>query len=179
MSYTSFIFWGRGGEGVKTAAEILAKAAFLQGLEVQAFPEYGPERSGAPVRAFVKISKEKIEEQAPIRQPDYIVVLDGSLLSMPYIRAQVLNQKKAKILINSKTKLELKNSTTVDASGVAFKYLNKDLPGVAMLGALLKKVPQIKFANLEKAVKETLSKKPELLDGNLKSLSVAYKGAKI
>jgi len=174
MSYTSFIFWGRGGEGVKTAAEILAKAAFLQGLEVQAFPEYGPERSGAPVRAFVKISKEKIEEQASIRQANYVVVLDGSLLSMPEIKSQILNQKTAKILVNSKTNLELKNSAAIDASGIALKYLNKDLPGVAMLGALLKKFPTVKFTSLEQAVKETLSKKPELLGGNLKSLSVAY-----
>ncbi|MDD4983840.1 MAG: 2-oxoacid:acceptor oxidoreductase family protein [Candidatus ainarchaeum sp.] len=174
MSYTSFVFWGRGGEGVKTAAEILAKAAFLQGLEVQAFPEYGPERSGAPVRAFVKISKEKIKDQASITQADYVVVLDGSLLSQLDTKNLILNQKKAKLLINGKINPEIKNSVFIDASGIANKYLKKDLPGVVMLGALLKMTTCVKFANLEKAVKETLSKKPELLDGNLKALNEAY-----
>ena len=174
MSYTSFVFWGRGGKGVKTAAEVFAKAAFLQGLEVQVFPEYGPERSGAPVRAFVKISKEKIRDQASIKQADYIVVLDGSLLSQPDIKNQILNQKKAKFLINAKTDFGLANSKTLDASGIADKYLKKDLPGVVMLGTLLKMVQFIKFKNLEKAVKETLSKKQELLDGNLKALNEAY-----
>ena len=174
MSYTSFVFWGRGGKGVKTAAEVFAKAAFLQGLEVQVFPEYGPERSGAPVRAFVKISKEKIRDQASIKQADYIVVLDGSLLSQPDIKNQILNQKKAKFLINAKTDFGLANSKTLDASEIADKYLKKDLPGVVMLGTLLKMVQFIKFKNLEKAVKETLSKKQELLAGNLKALNEAY-----
>ena len=84
MDIIKVIFWGRGGQGVKTCAEVLARAAFNQGLEVQAFPEYGPERSGAPVRSFLKISSKPIKEQCQITDADFVVILDSSLLQLAF-----------------------------------------------------------------------------------------------
>ncbi len=174
MTYMfSFIFWGRGGEGVKTCAEVLARAAFDQGLEVQAFPEYGPERSGAPVKTFLKISEKPIKEQAPIENADYVVVLDSSLLQTS-LRESILSQKNAVYLINAKSDLGIKNSKTIDASSIAIKHLGKDLSNVVLAGALVKLVKFIELESLESAVKKVLANKPELIAQNIKALKEAY-----
>lgn len=169
----TFIFWGRGGEGVKTCAEVLARAAFEQGLEVQAFPEYGPERSGAPVKTFLKISEKPIKEQAPIENADYVVVLDATLLQTS-LKESILSQKKATYLINTNKDLGIKNSKTIDASSIAIKHLGRDLSNVVLAGALVKLVKFIKLESLENAVKEVLAKKPELITQNINALKEAY-----
>jgi len=175
MDIIKVIFWGRGGQGVKTCAEVLARAAFNQGLEVQAFPEYGPERSGAPVRSFLKISSKPIKEQCQITDADFVVILDSSLLQTN-LKEGILNQKTAKYLINSKISSEIANAKFIDASSIAIRHLGKDLPNIALSGALIKMMKRnvIKLQSLEQAVKEVLAKKPDLIDVNIKALKESY-----
>ncbi len=169
----SFIFWGRGGEGVKTCAEVLARAAFDQGLEVQAFPEYGPERSGAPIRSFLKISEKPIKEQANVENANYVVVLDATLLQTS-LAESILSQKNAVYLINAKSDFGIKNSKVINASDIAIKHLGKDLPNLVLAGALTKLIKFIKIENLENAVKEILANKPETIEKNINALKESY-----
>lgn len=171
------IFWGRGGEGVKTASHILAEAAFLSGLEVQAFPEYGPERSGAPLRAFLKIDKKPIISQSPVTSPDFVFVIDSTFLKIPEMKNRILFGTTAKTLIfvNAQTKPDLKGKIiSIDASGISVKHLKKDFANIVLLGAFLAETKLFDLKYLEQAVKETLSSKPELIEPNLKALREAY-----
>lgn len=174
-----FVFWGRGGEGAKTASHVLAEAAFIEGKNVQAFPEYGPERSGAPMRAFVKISEGKIPDQSMIVNPNYIVFIDGSLLSLQELNSQIFQyaNKDTKFFINSKEQVKLENnyeSICLDASSIAQKYIGKDFVNILMLGAIVKLTKVVKLESLIEAVKRTLSNKPNLIEANIKALKEAY-----
>lgn len=177
MGAIKVIFWGRGGEGVKTASHILAEASFLAGFEVQAFPEYGPERSGAPLRAFLKIAKDPIISQSPVTNPDFVFVIDSAFLKMPEMKEKILSgaSKQTIFFINSQIKPDFKGKIiNLDASGISIKHLKKDFANIVLLGAFLAETKLFDFKYLEQAVKEALAGKPELIEPNLKALKEAY-----
>jgi 2-oxoacid:acceptor oxidoreductase gamma subunit (pyruvate/2-ketoisovalerate family) len=155
---------GRGGQGSVTAAQLLAHAAFLEGKWVQAFPYFGAERRGAPVKAFARISDESILLHSQIYNPDYIIVLDPHLYKLVDVTEGL--KKDGIIVMNSTQKPEemrIENSriATVDATGIALKLnlLVAGLPVVntPILGAFAKATGEVKLESVLKAIKKTWS----------------------
>ena len=137
-----FRIHGRGGQGAKSAAQLLAEAAILQGKYVQAFPEYGPERSGAPVASFVRISNTKITTHQPVVSPDFVGVMDESMLTFPSIKEGLdkhsllivnssLDEKQVMKMIGHEGKLYC-----IPATKIAMKYLGLNKTNTAILSAL-------------------------------------------
>jgi len=152
---------GRGGQGGVTAAELLAKAAFKEGKWVQAFPFFGAERRGAPVKAFARISDEPILVRTQVYNPDYVMVLDASLLGVVDVSEGLKSD--GTIIINTRKKPEeigIKNYriTTVDATGIALELqlLVAGMPvlNTPMLGAFAKTTEEIKLNSVVEAIKE-------------------------
>ncbi len=142
------IVHGRGGQGAKTTAELLAQAGLKAGKFVQAFPEFGPERSGAPLRTFVRLADKFIRSHEPIVSPDAVLILDDSLLNTEKVN---INIDQAKFVIVNSVKLpEEINATlnkgdkfrdnfkgeivSVDASGISKKIIGQDRPNTVILG---------------------------------------------
>ena len=185
MSNLIEIRWhGRGGQGAKTASLLLADAAFNTGKYIQGFPEYGPERMGAPITAYNRISDTPITVHSNIYEPDYVVVVDDSLLDVVDVTAGL--KKEGAIVINStKSADELRNSLKgyegrvfkIDARKVSMETLGSYFPNTPMLAAIVK-VSGImsEEAFLEDMVgsfKHKFAKKPEVIDGNMKALEMA------
>ncbi len=173
---------GRGGQGIKTTAEILAQAALIEGKNVQAFPEFGPERSGAPVKAFVIISETKIFTHQPIRDPDCVLVLDEGILDFVEI-AKNLTEGEPIIINSRKNKLEIKNKIktkaniiTVDASGISQKIIGQDRPNTVILGKFSFAAEILKLENISAAFRNKYQEKigKELTEKNIKAIEEAY-----
>jgi 2-oxoacid:acceptor oxidoreductase gamma subunit (pyruvate/2-ketoisovalerate family) len=153
---------GRGGQGSVTAAELLAHAAFIEGRWVQAFPYFGAERRGAPVKAFARISDKPILVHSQIYAPDYVIVLDHAIYKVVDVTEGL---KKDGIIIINTTKrpeeIELKNCrlATVDATGIALELnlLVAGLPVVntSIIGAFAKATKEVKLPSVLKVIKET------------------------
>ena len=152
---------GRGGQGGVTAAELIARAAYKEGKWVQAFPYFGAERRGAPVRAFARISTEPILVRSQIYNPDYVLVLDESLLEVANVTEGL--KKDGIIVINtrkepSEVNLHGYRIATVDATGIALELelLVAGLPVVntAMVGAFAAATGEIKIESVVEAIKE-------------------------
>ena len=176
---------GRGGQGAKTAAMLLADVAFETGKFVQGFPEYGPERMGAPITAYNRISDEEIRLHSNIYEPDYVVVVDETLLESVDVTAGL--KKEGAILINTQRSLNeirpLLNGYEgevylVDARGISIKTLGKNFPNSPMLAAVVKvcNVMEEKrfFDEMLKLYQHKFAKKPEVIDGNMEALRIAY-----
>ncbi len=140
-------FHGRGGQGAVTSAEILALAAIDEGRYAQAFPSIGPERRGAPVVAFCRISDEPIRVRANIYEPDFVVVLDSSLLKVVNVAAGL--RPKGILVTNSRLSLEAMKKAkadmgiqnpvgAVDATKIAMEVLGLPITNTTMLGSLLR-----------------------------------------
>lgn len=163
------VFFGRGGQGSVTAAELLAKAAIQEGLYAQAFPFFGTERRGAPVQAFARISDEPIDIASKIYEPDILLLLDSKLLT---IKEVVEGLKKGGLLVaNSpkkpETNLDAKHAY-VDATSIALKWLGVVIVNTTMLGALIKAKPLVSLDTLIKVVKERFDEK------NVNAVKEAY-----
>jgi len=142
------IVHGRGGQGAKTTAELLAQAGLAAGRFVQAFPEFGPERSGAPLRTFVRLANEFIRSHEPIVQPDAVLILDESLLNTPKVDKNihlaslvVVNTDKSEgelleaLNKNDKFRDEFQGKVVpVDASGISRKIIGQNRPNTVILG---------------------------------------------
>ena len=176
---------GRGGQGAKTAALLLADVAFKTGQYVQGFPEYGPERMGAPITAYNRISEDKIRIHSNIYTPDYVVVVDETLLDSVDVTAGL--KKDGAIVINTpKSRDEIKDKLkgyegrvyTVDARKISVETLGKNFPNSPMLAAAVAVsdiMPRDKFIHEMRASYEhKFAKKPEVIDGNMKALERAY-----
>lgn len=171
---------GRGGQGGKTAAEIFASVVIESGKYAKSFPEFGPERTGAPVQYYLKVSNKEIKTNQPIKEPDIIVVLDDSLIGfVDFIEG--LKGGGIIILNTQKTKEELKEkfgnfkTFTIDATKISFNLFQKNLPNVPMLGALARVSNVINFEKLKKEIKEKFSfLSPEILQKNIKALEEGY-----
>ncbi len=162
---------GRGGQGVKKAAQILARAAHLSGFKTQDFAVYGAERQGAPVTSFVRMDKKNVDLRGYVFEPDYIIVLDDSIKR----KKTLAGRKKETIgLINSGGKKKEKGIIKVDATDISLKETGKAIANVPMLGAFVKVSGKIPFKSLEKAIRIELEKYPEKIKE--KNVNAARKG---
>ncbi len=176
---------GRGGQGAKTAALLLADVAFKTGKNVQGFPEYGPERMGAPITAYNRLSKDKIRVHSNIYTPDYVVVVDETLLESVDVTAGlkedgaiVINTPKSRDEIADKLKGYNGRVYTVDARKISVETLGKNFPNSPMLAAIVA-VSGVMDRNtfikeMKASYKHKFAKKPEVIDGNMKALEMAY-----
>ena len=177
---------GRGGQGAKTASLLLADAAFNTGKYIQGFPEYGPERMGAPITAYNRISDKPITIHSNIYEPDYVVVVDDTLLESVPVTAGL--KKEGAIVINTTKSPEyLKeklngydgNIYTIDARKVSEEALGKYFPNTPMLAAIVKVagiMPEDDFIkDMQDSFKHKFAKKPEVIEGNMKALELALK----
>jgi len=164
---------GRGGQGVKKAAQILARAAYLAGYTTQDFALYGAERRGAPVTSFVRMDKNKINTRGYVWNPDYIIVLDDTLELACHLQGR---KKTTKELINTAKDLKLGvEYCKADATGVAMEILGRNVPNIALLGAFVKIFKEIDFKHLKKAVGIELGlKHPEAVKKNLEAAKICY-----
>ena len=172
---------GRGGQGAKTASLLLADAAFNTGKFIQGFPEYGPERMGAPITAYNRISDKPITVHSNIYEPDYVVVVDDTLLDVVPVTAG-LKETGAIVINTTKSPDHLKKVLngykgsvyTIDARKVSEEALGKYFPNTPMLAAIVKVsgvIPEEQFlADMEGSFKHKFAKKPEVIDGNMKAL---------
>jgi pyruvate ferredoxin oxidoreductase gamma subunit len=186
MSSGLEIRWhGRGGQGAKTAALLLADVAFKTGQYVQGFPEYGPERMGAPITAYNRISKEKIRVHSNIYTPDLVVVVDETLLHSVDVTAG-LKEDGAIIINTAKSREEIlpflngyKGSVyTVDGRKISMEALGKNFPNSPMLAAAVAVsgvMPKKEFiSEMQASYQHKFAKKPEVIEGNMKALTMAY-----
>ncbi len=186
MKNTIEIRWhGRGGQGAKTAALLLADVSFKAGKYVQGFPEYGPERMGAPITAYNRISDLPITVHSNIYEPDYVVVVDEGLLEGIDVTAG-LNPEGAVIVNSAKPPQEIipklrgyKGKVyTVDARKISVATLGKYFPNSPMLAAVVavsKVMDKEQFLNeMEASYKHKFSKKPEVIDGNMNALRMTF-----
>ncbi|RLI11361.1 pyruvate synthase subunit porC, partial [Candidatus Bathyarchaeota archaeon] len=152
---------GRGGQGAWTASELFARAAIYEGKYIQSFPEFGPERMGAPVAAFTRISTEPIQIHCAVYNPDVVAVLDPTLLKTVPVTSG-LNEE-GTIIINSKenaadTRKMLNTDKgkiwTVPATEIAMRILGRPITNTAMLGAVARITGAVKLESIEKVVEE-------------------------
>ncbi len=176
---------GRGGQGAKTAALLLADVCFKTGAYVQGFPEYGPERMGAPITAFNRISDKEIRVHSNIYNPDLVVVVDETLLSSVDVTAGlkpdgaiVINTDKSPEDVKSLLNGYSGSVYTIDARSISVEALGKYFPNSPMLAAA---VAVSKVMDKDSFIKEMrasyehkFAKKPEVIDGNMKALTMTF-----
>ena len=176
---------GRGGQGAKTASLLLADAAFNTGKYIQGFPEYGPERMGAPITAYNRISDTIIRTHSNIYEPDYVVVVDDTLVSSVDV-TKGLKDNGAILINTSKDIKELKKDLkgykgkiyTIDASKISLECLKANFPNTAMLSAIVKitgiMTKDELLKNMEESFKHKFARKPEVIAPNMEAIKRAY-----
>ena len=180
---------GRGGQGAKTASLLLADAAFNTGKYIQGFPEYGPERMGAPITAYNRISDNPITVHSNIYEPDYVVVVDDTLLeSVPVTNGLkesgeiVINTTKDAEYVKNGLKDYNGNIYTIDARKISIETLGKYFPNTPMLAAIVKvsgiMSDEAFLEDMKGSFKHKFAKKPEVIEGNMKALEMALKEVK-
>ena len=190
MSNLIEIRWhGRGGQGAKTASLLLADAAFNTGKYIQGFPEYGPERMGAPITAYNRISDNPITVHSNIYNPDYVVVVDDTLLDSVDVTAG-LKETGAIVINTTKDGEELKKHLkgyngaiySIDARKISQEALGRYFPNTPMLAAIIKVAgimsDEALLRDMEGSFKHKFAKKPEVIEGNMKALELALKEVK-
>lgn len=172
---------GRGGQGAKTASLLLADAAFNTGKFIQGFPEYGPERMGAPITAYNRVSDDRLTIHSNIYEPDYVVVVDDTLLTAVDVTAG-LKESGALIINTTKSPEDVKKLIkgykgkvcTIDARTISVETLGKYFPNTPMLGAVVKvsKImdEEVFLKDMVDSFKHKFAKKPEVVEGNIKAL---------
>jgi 2-oxoacid:acceptor oxidoreductase gamma subunit (pyruvate/2-ketoisovalerate family) len=175
---------GRGGQGAWTASELLARAAIEEGKYVQSFPEFGPERMGAPIRAFTRISNEPIQMHCAVYNPDVVAVLDSSLLkAVPVTEGLndegvlIVNSKENPSDIREMLKIGKIKIWTVPATEIAIKILNIPITNTAMLGAVARVTGIVSLKSVEKVVSERFS--GSVVEKNVGVIKEAYKEVKL
>ncbi len=176
-------FHGRGGQGAVTSAEVLATAAINEGKFAQAFPSFGPERRGAPVVAFSRISDQKILNRTKIYEPDIVVVLDASIMKIVNVIEGL--KKEGIVVVNTvKSPEELKKEFgrdditvgTVNATKIALDLLGRPITNIVMLGALLKAKQLIDINSISEPLNERFGK---IAEKNIEASKIAYENVKI
>ena len=173
-------FHGRGGQGVVTAAELTAIAAFNEGHFAQAFPSFGVERTGAPIEAFARINDKPIRTREHIYEPDILIIQDSSLIGTVDVTKGsskqtlvILNSKKDKEDIN--IPIPKDNLFVIDATKIAMDEIGKNIVNTVILGAFAKATGLVTLKSLEKAVKQKFGKKnPALVEKNINAITKAY-----
>lgn len=180
---------GRGGQGAKTAALLLADVAFKTGAYVQGFPEYGPERMGAPITAYNRISQNEIRVHSNIYTPDLVVVVDETLLESVDVTAGL--KEDGAIIINTERSTEdiipLLNGYkgrvfTIDARTISVEALGKYFPNSPMLAAAVAVSGVMEWeqfiTEMRASYQHKFAKKPEVIEGNMKALTMTHEALK-
>jgi 2-oxoacid:acceptor oxidoreductase gamma subunit (pyruvate/2-ketoisovalerate family) len=182
-SITEFRWHGRGGQGAWTASEVLARTAIFEGKYIQSFPEFGPERMGAPVTAFTRISTKPIRIHCTVYEPDVVVVLDPTLLKTVPVTSGI--KDKGVIIVNSaddpakvrKTlKIEKGKLWTISATQIALRILGMPITNTAMLGTVAKVTKIVSLETIEQILKERF--RLDLAEKNFAVVKEAYNEAK-
>jgi len=181
----NIVFLARGGQGAKTATEIIAQSGVLEGKFVKAFPDFGPERSGAPIKTYLRISEKEIRTAEPINSPDVLVILDETILEKNGVLKNINLGEDGIILVNSKKSpkditsdlIDLKGKIyTIDASGLAMKVIGSPNPNVVIIGQLIKITELVKLSNVilifESIFNDKIGK--ELVKKNILAMEKAY-----
>ncbi|MFP4346553.1 MAG: 2-oxoacid:acceptor oxidoreductase family protein [Anaerolineales bacterium] len=174
---------GRGGQGVVTAAKMLAKAKLKEGWYFQAFPDYGPERMGAPVKAFTRLSPTPIHVHSQVQEPDIVLVLDPTLLKTVPVTEGL--KADGTLLVNTNAdpaelremlKLDGQRLFVVDASNITLETLGREITNVPMLAALGRATDLVDREILRKEIQKELGAKfgPDVVEGNLAALDRAW-----
>ncbi|HVP58210.1 MAG TPA: 2-oxoacid:acceptor oxidoreductase family protein [bacterium] len=184
MSEMVEIRWhGRGGQGAKTAAFLLAESLIDQGKYAQGFPDYGPERMGAPIRGYNRISETPVGFHCDVRTPDIVVVLDPTLIGSDDITAGladdgvvIVNSPLSAEQIRRELHLQGRQVYTVDATGIALKEIGRPIPNLPMIGSLLKVRKLSDMASMERIVAKKFEGKfsKQVIDGNMKAMKRGY-----
>lgn len=189
MAETIEIRWhGRGGQGTVTAAKVLADACLSGGRHVQAFPEYGPERAGAPLRAYNRISAKELRMHCPVLKPQVVSVVDATLLEGVNVAEGstedaifVVNTSKEPKEIRTKLNAGAKQKVyTIDASKIAMECIGRALPNAPMLGAIVKVTGLVTLDHLLEDIRKSFGKKfsQKIIDGNLEATRLGYEEVK-
>lgn len=176
---------GRGGQGAKTASLLLADIAFNTGKYIQGFPEYGPERMGAPITAYNRIDDKPIRIHSNIYEPNFVVVVDDTLISCVDVTSGI--KEGGSILVNSSKPIdEIKKSLggftgaiySIDATKISMECIGMNFPNTSLLAAVVKIINLMSRSDLEKnmldSFKHKFSKKPEVIDPNMLAVMRSY-----
>jgi len=178
---------GRGGQGVVTAAELIAIAAYADGHQAQAFPSFGVERTGAPIQAFARIDDQFIRNREQVYHPDILIILDPTLIGLVDMTGDC--NKGIKIIVNTaqpakelkltygpkKDQVPLADIFAVDASKIALEIMGRNLANTTILGTLARAIDLVSLAGLKKAIKEKFSEKgEEIVKKNIAAIERAY-----
>lgn len=185
MADTVEIRWhGRGGQGTVTAAKVLADACLSGGRYVQAFPEYGPERAGAPLRAYNRISSKELRMHCPVLRPQVVSVVDATLIDSINVTEGatkdaifVVNSSKDPKEIRARLNAEPEQKVfTIDATKIAMECIGRDLPNASMLGAVCKVAGLVPLEHLLEDVRKNFGKKfsQKIIDGNIEATRRGY-----
>lgn len=181
---------GRGGQGAKMACLLLADVAGLQGKFVQGFPEYGPERMGAPITAYNRISEKRCTVHSNIYYPDYVVVIDESLLDTVEVTSG-LKEGGAVIINTPSSPQEMRGKLpgwcgkicTLDARRISEEILGMNFPNTPMLAATVKVTgvlnPERFLADIEESFRHKFASKPQVIEGNMATLRKALEEVQI
>lgn len=184
MASIAIRWHGRGGQGVKTAAMLLAEVGASAGKFVQGFPEYGPERSGAPVRGFTRIADSEIREHCAITRPDVVIVFDTSLFAV----SSIVNDLPPGGVVIANTPMcpaDLRKAFklpatcrlyTVDASGIAAAELGNPIPNIPLIGAVLRVTGAFSMDETKKDIQKKLGRKfgEKVVEGNIRALDRGF-----
>jgi pyruvate ferredoxin oxidoreductase gamma subunit len=174
---------GRGGQGVKTAASLLAEVGAGVGKFAQGFPEYGPERAGAPVRGFTRIADSEIRTHCAIARPDVVVVFDTSLFAvcnitegLPPGGSVIANTPMCPADLRKTFGLPACKLYTVDASGIATAEVGRPVPNIPLIGAVLKVTGAFSVEEMKKDIRKKLGRKfgEKVAEGNIRALDRAF-----
>ena len=178
-----FRWHGRGGQGAWTASELLARTALSEGKYIQSFPEFGPERMGAPVTAFTRISTEPIRIHCAVYEPDVVAVLDSTLLKTVPVTSGIredgifiVNSADEHAKVREDLKTEKGKLWAIPATQIALKILGIPVTNTAMLGAVARATNIVNLESIEKAVKERF--RLDLAEKNFAVIKEAYQEAK-
>lgn len=174
---------GRGGQGAWTAGELIAKAAIDEGKYVQSFPEFGPERMGAPIAAYTRISDRPINLHCVVYNPHIVAVLDPTLLKTVKVDAGlsddgvlIINTRESPGELRKRFGSAKYQLWTVPATDIAIKTLNAPITNTAIVGATIRAAKPVNLESLEKVVRERF--RPDLAEKNIAVIKEAYKEAK-
>ncbi len=180
---TEIRWHGRGGQGAKTAAQLVAQVALEEGKKSQGFPEYGPERMGAPIRGFTRISSKEIRLHCPIEHPDVVVVLDDTLLGSPAITegAQdhtvfLVNSEASPAAVRKKLGIQHGKVMCVSATKISIDEIGRPIPNTPMIGALIRATGCISMEAIKKDIEHKFLKKfgERVVQGNIRAIERAY-----
>lgn len=188
MSMVEVAWHGRGGQGAKTASQFLGEAALEVGKYIQAFPEYGPERAGAPMKAFTRISDSPIYVHSSVTNPDVVIVIDPTLLGVVNVTeglkddgALLVNTEKSPLDVRKDLNFKYGKVCTVNATKIALETLKIPMPNMPMLGAFLKINSIVTIDEVGEIVKAKFLKKlgEEKTKANIECIKRAYGELKI